>query len=61
MSAGHPLDAFVDALKKLVTEAVEKGLHLTTHTQQGIKALDEAHRKFWHRYPRDDGRFEGVF
>ena len=48
-------------LKNLVTEAVEKGLHLTTDTQQGIEALDEAHHKFWHRYPRDDGKFERVF
>jgi hypothetical protein len=45
-------------LDRLVTEAVEKGLHLTTPTQEGIKALAEAHAKFWHRYPRDDGKFE---
>ena len=45
-------------LNKLLTEAVEKGLHLTTPTQDGIRALAEAHAKFWHRYPRDDGKIE---
>jgi hypothetical protein len=45
-------------LNKLVTEAVEKGLHQTPETQKGIKALTEAHAKFWHRYPRDDGKVE---
>jgi hypothetical protein len=45
-------------LSKLVTEAVEKDLHLTPETQAGIKALAEAHAKFWHRYPRDDGKVE---
>jgi HEPN domain-containing protein len=48
---GHKLD-------ELLTEAVEKGLHLTPETQQRIMALAEAHRKFWHRYPRDDGKIE---
>jgi hypothetical protein len=43
---------------KLVAEAVEKGLHLTPETQKGIRALAEAHAKFWHRYPRDDGKIE---
>jgi hypothetical protein len=46
------------ALDRLVTEAVEKGLHLTPETQKGIRALAEAHAKFWHRYPRDDGKIE---
>jgi hypothetical protein len=48
---GHKLD-------KLVTEAVEKGLHLTPETQELIRALAEAHAKFWHRYPRDDGKLK---
>jgi hypothetical protein len=48
---GHKLD-------ELATEAVEKGLRLTPETQQRIRALNEAHRKFWHRYPRDDGKIE---
>jgi hypothetical protein len=41
---GHKLD-------ELVTEAVEKSLDLTTKTQEEIKLLNEAHSKFWHRYP----------
>jgi hypothetical protein len=45
-------------LDRLVDEAVKKGLRLTPETQQRIKALAEAHRKFWHRYPRDDGKIE---
>ena len=45
-------------LARLVTEAVEKGLHLTPETQEGIRALAEAHAKFWHRYPRDDGKIK---
>ena len=45
-------------LDRLVTEAVEKGLHLTPETQEGIRALAEAHAKFWHRYPRDDGKIK---
>ena len=42
-------------LKRLVNEAVEKGLPLPTPTQKIIQALSEAHSKFWHRYPTDDG------
>jgi hypothetical protein len=45
-------------LDRLVTEAVEAGLHLTPETQEGIRALAEAHAKFWHRYPRDDGMID---
>jgi hypothetical protein len=33
-------------------------LHLTPETQERIRALAEAHSKFWHRYPRDDGIIE---
>jgi hypothetical protein len=42
-------------LNKLLDEVVEKGLRLTSQTQDSIRALAEAHSKFWHRYPRDDG------
>jgi hypothetical protein len=41
---GHKLD-------ELVNDAVEKGLSLTTKTQDGIKALNKAHTEFRHRYP----------
>ena len=41
---GHKLD-------ELVNEAVENGLHLTTTTQEEIKALNEAHTEFRHRHP----------
>jgi hypothetical protein len=43
-------------LDRLVTEAIEQGLHLTRPTQDRIRALAEAHAKYWHRYPRDDGK-----
>ena len=45
-------------LNKLLDEVVEKGLHLTSETQERIKLLAEAHSQFWHRYPRGDGKFE---
>jgi len=45
-------------LDRLVTEAVERGLHLTPETQERIRALSKAHSNFWHRYPRDDGKIE---
>ena len=38
-----------------MTEAVAKGLHLAHAHAGGIRALAEAHAKYWHRYPRDDG------
>jgi hypothetical protein len=36
-------------LDQLMDEAVEKGLPLPRPTQELIKALSEAHSKFWHR------------
>jgi HEPN domain len=41
---GHKLD-------KLVGEAVDKGLHLKTETNDAIKALNDAHIEYRHRYP----------
>jgi hypothetical protein len=38
-------------LRRLMNEAVEKGLRLTPTTQHRIKLLAKAHSKFWHRYP----------
>jgi hypothetical protein len=48
-------------LARLVKEAVEKGLALSTQTQEDITVLGEAHSNFWHRYPRDDGSFGRVY
>jgi hypothetical protein len=42
-------------LKKLLTEAVRLGLSLTPSARSGLELLDEAHRKFWPRYPRAEG------
>jgi hypothetical protein len=49
---------FGHKLGKLLDEAVDMGPRLTTETQERIKLLNEAHSKFWHRYPRGDGKFE---
>jgi hypothetical protein len=48
-------------LTRLATDAIKKGLSLTPETQARIKDLAKAHSKFWHRYPRDDGKFEDVY
>ena len=48
-------------LDQLMDEAVEKGLPLPTPTQELIKALSEAHSKFWHRYPTDDELANKVY
>jgi hypothetical protein len=40
----------------LLKETTNKGLSLSASTQQGIKDLQEAHEKFWHRYPKEDGK-----
>jgi HEPN domain-containing protein len=48
---GHKLDQLVD-------EAVDKGLPLTTPTQEAIKDLNEIRSRFWHRYPKEDGSIE---
>jgi hypothetical protein len=42
---------FGHKLNQLVDEAVEKGLPLTTTTQEEIKHLNVAHTEFRHRYP----------
>lgn len=42
---------FGHKLHELVNDAVDKGLPLTTKTQDGIKALNKAHTEFRHHYP----------
>jgi hypothetical protein len=42
-------------LKDLLTEAISLGLSISSAAQQGITLLDEAHTKYWPRYPREDG------
>jgi hypothetical protein len=48
-------DDFGHKLTELLTEATQKGLSLTTPTHEAIIALNEAHTKFWHRYPTIEG------
>lgn len=43
-------------LTELLRRATEKGLSLTNSVQDDIKLLNEAHEKFWHRYPNEDGK-----
>ena len=45
-------------LDQLVNEAVEKGLALPPLAQERIELLHKAHKKYWHRYPPDDGVFK---
>jgi hypothetical protein len=42
-------------LTELLTRSVSAGLSLTASAQSDIKLLQEAHEKFWHRYPKGDG------
>jgi len=42
-------------LTELLTDAIRKGLSLTEATQMAIEMLNEAHSKFWHRYPTIEG------
>ena len=41
-------------LKKLLAKAVESGLPLGEPARSEIERLNEAHEKFWHRYPIED-------
>ena len=43
-------------LKNLLTEAAQHGLELSSTTRIEIELLDEAHSKFWHRYPREEAK-----
>jgi hypothetical protein len=46
---GHKLDC-------LLTETKAKGLILTKTAEEDIKRLHEPHKKFWHRYPKENGK-----
>jgi hypothetical protein len=48
-------DGFGHNLSAALTEATNKGLSLTAATQAAINTLNEAHTKFWHRYPTPEG------
>ena len=41
-------------LEKLLDKAVELGLQISPSARSEIKLLDEAHRKHWARYPKED-------
>jgi hypothetical protein len=43
-------------LTALLNKAINKGLSLSASAQKDIKDLQEAHEKFWHRYPKEDGK-----
>jgi hypothetical protein len=43
-------------LTRLLTEAVSAGLPLGVLSRSEIEPLDEAHRKFWARYPNEIGK-----
>jgi hypothetical protein len=63
---GTALDALKEIerrhkLDRLVNEAVEKGLALSTQTQETLKLLTDAHFKLLHRYPPDDGLIKDVY
>ena len=48
--------AFRHNLKKLLAEAIKRGLALSSSARDEIELLDEAHAKFWHRYPRKEAK-----
>jgi len=43
-------------LTKLLKRATNKGLSLSASAQKDIGLLNEAHEKFWHRYPKEVGK-----
>jgi hypothetical protein len=43
-------------LTELLTQATKKGLSLSASAQADINLLQEAHEKYWHRYPKEDGK-----
>ena len=47
---------FKHNLTALLSEAINKGLSLSASAQKDIKDLEEAHQKYWHRYPKEDGK-----
>ena len=49
------LKGFGHDLRELLINATQKGLSLTAPTQRGIDILNQAHSKFWHRYPTPEG------
>lgn len=42
------------SLKELLKRANSKGLSLSGRAQTDIELLDEAHKGFWSRYPKED-------
>jgi hypothetical protein len=42
------------SLKELLKGAISKGLSLSPRAQIDIGLLDEAHKGFWSRYPKED-------
>lgn len=43
-------------LKNLLTEAINSGLSIGPLARGEIEQLNEAHTKFWHRYPKTDSK-----
>jgi hypothetical protein len=42
------------SLKELLKRATSKGLSLSAKAQTDIGLLDQAHKEFWNRYPKED-------
>ena len=55
-ATAQELKNFRHNLTALLEEAINKGLSLSDTAQKDIKALQEAHEKFWHRYPKEDAK-----
>jgi hypothetical protein len=47
-------------LNLLMNEAISGGLSLSAETQASINDLQQAHKKFWHRYPTDLVAFTAI-
>jgi hypothetical protein len=47
--------AFRHDITNLMTEAVARGLNISAGAQSDINLLSDAHKGFWHRYPKQNG------
>ncbi len=49
-------NTFGHDLKELLTEAIRLGLAIDVPARTEIELLNEAHTKYWPRYPREDAK-----
>jgi HEPN domain-containing protein len=52
----HLKNTFGHDLKKLLSEAINAGLPLGPLARGEIELLNEAHAKYWPRYPKEDSK-----